>query len=157
MPMRYLENINPQSKIAMWAWGPVIILRASLVAIYLLYIYASVIAFLAGVPIFDLTTPHGYTAVWAVALGAASVVSAIGSITDRWQKLEKWATLALSALLLGYIGGLNIVGFIENDLSRQFAGVIAIIAAVMPFVRFVYLAAQSGKKKRNADATRRGT
>lgn len=147
MPTRYLENVNPRTPIARWAWGPVIVLRIALVATYLLYVYASVIAFIAGVPIFDLTTPAGYTAVWAVLLGGASVVSAVGSTSDRWQKLEKWATLALSALLLAYIGGLNIVGFLQQDLDRQFIGAIALIAGLVPMVRFVYLAAQSGKKK----------
>lgn len=146
MPTRYLEVVNPQSKFATWAWSPVIVLRVGLVLIYIGYIYASVIAFIAGVPIFDLTTPAGYTPIWAILVGASAVVSAIGSITDRWQKIEKWATLALSAMLFAYIGGLNIVGFIEHDLNRQFIGVIAIIAAIMPVVRFVYLAAQSGKR-----------
>lgn len=59
--------------------------------------------------------------------------------------------MVLSALLLTYIGGLNIVGFIEHDLDRQFVGVIAIIAGVLPITRFVYLAAQSGKRKINYD------
>lgn len=147
MPDRYLKNINPQSKLAKWAWGPVIVLRVALVATYLLYIYASVIAFVSGVPILDLSTPSGYRAIWAILLGAAAVASAIGSITDHWQKLELWATLALSALLLTYIGSLNIAGYVENDLARQFIGVIALIAGVLPLTRFVYLAAQMGKKK----------
>jgi hypothetical protein len=147
MPTRYLETVNPQSRFAVWAWGPVIVLRVALVAIYLGYVYASVIAFISGVPIIDLTTPHGYRPIWAVLLGAAAVVSAVGSLTDRWQRVELWATLGLSALLLPYIGGLTIVGFIEHDLDRQFIGVIAFIAAIMPMVRFVYLAAQSGKRR----------
>lgn len=144
--MRYLDNIQPKSKLAIWVWSPVIVLRVALFATYMLYVYASVIAFLVGVPIFDLTTPPGYTAVWAVLLGAAAVFSAVGSITDRWQKLERWATLILSAILLGYIGSMNLMAWVENDLTRQFVGVIALIAGVLPFTRFVYLAAQSGKK-----------
>lgn len=150
MPTSYLDYVQPKSRIAIWAWSPVIVLRVALVTIYILYIYASVIAFVAGVPILDLTTPQGYTAVWAVALGAASVVSAIGSISDRWQKVEKWASLALTALLLTYIIPLNLEGFLENDLGRQFVGVVALIAGVVPIVRFVYLAAQSGKRKVDA-------
>jgi hypothetical protein len=147
MPTRYLDVIEPKSRMAIWAWSPVIVLRVALVSVYLLYVYASVIAFVAGVPVFTLTAPEGYTPIWAFLLGAAAVVSAIGSLTDRWQKIEKWATLGLSALLLGYIGGVNIVGFVEQDLDRQFIGVITLIAGVLPFTRFVYLAAQSGKKK----------
>ncbi len=148
MPLTYLENVAPKSRWAIWAWSPVIVLRVALVLVYMLYVYASVIAYRAGIPVFTLTTPEGYTSIWAVMLGISAVVAAVGSITDRWQKIEKWATLALSALLMGYIGGLNLVGFVEGDLDRQFVGAIALIAGVLPFTRFVYLAAQSGKRKR---------
>ena len=147
MPTRYLQNVNPKSRLAMWVWSPVIVLRVALVVTYVLYVYASIIAFIAGIPVFKLTTPEGYTSVWAVLLGASAIVAAIGSTTDRWQALERWASLALSALLLTYIVWLNLVGFIEGDLDRQFIGAVALIAGILPITRFVYLAAQSGKKK----------
>ena len=146
MPTRYLQNVNPKSRLAMWVWSPVIVLRVALVVTYVLYVYASIIAFIAGIPVFKLTTPEGYTSVWAVLLGSSAIVSAIGSTTDRWQALERWASLVLSALLLTYIGVLNLVGFIEGDLDRQFIGAVALIAGILPITRFVYLAAQSGKK-----------
>lgn len=151
MPYRYLDNIAPHTRLAIWAWGPVVVLRVALVAVYLGYVYASVIAFIAGVPVFRLTAPEGYTSIWAVLLGSAAVLAAIGSITDRWQQLEKWASLVLSAMMLAYVGGLNGVGFVEGDLDRQFVGAIAFIAFILPAVRFVYLAAQSGKRKHVRD------
>lgn len=146
MPTRYLQNINPQTRLGMWAWSPVVVLRVALVSTYLTYVYASAIAFLAGVPVLTLTAPEGYTAIWAVLMGTAAVISAVGSTSDRWQPLEKWSSLILSALLLAYVGGLNLVGFVEGDLDRQFIGAIALIAAILPITRFVYLAAQTGKK-----------
>jgi hypothetical protein len=149
MPTRYLENVRPKSRIAIWAWSPVIVLRVALVATYLGYVYAAVIAFRAGVPIFDLTTPPGWRPVWAALLAVSALVSAIGSIADRWQRVERWATLVLTALLLAYVGGLNIAGYVEQDLDRQFVGAIAFIAAILPATRFIYLAAQSGKKRVN--------
>lgn len=151
MPYRYLDNIAPRSKWAVWAWSPVVVLRVALVAVYLGFVYASVIAFLAGVPVFRLTAPEGYTSVWAVFLGTSAVLSAIGSITDRWQPLEKWASLVLSSMMLAYVGGLNGVGFVEGDLDRQFIGAVSFIAFILPAVRFVYLAAQSGKRRRGRD------
>lgn len=151
MPYRYLDNIAPHTRLAVWAWGPVVVLRVALVAVYLSFVYASVIAFLAGVPVFRLTAPEGYTSVWAVLLGTSAVLAAVGSITDRWQQLEKWASLVLSAMMLAYVGGLNGVGFVEGDLDRQFVGAIAFIAFILPAVRFVYLAAQSGKRKHVRD------
>jgi uncharacterized membrane protein YjjB (DUF3815 family) len=146
--MTYLDNIAPRSRWAIWAWSPVIVLRIALVGVYLGYVYASVIAFIAGVPIFRLTAPQGYTSIWAVLLGVSAVLSAIGSITDRWQQLEKWASLGLSSMMAAYVGGLNGVGFAEGDLNRQFAGAVAAIAFILPAVRFVYLAAQTGKRRR---------
>jgi hypothetical protein len=147
MPTRYLEHVAPQSKFAVWAWSPVIVLRIALLAAYLVSVYASVWAFVAGVPVFTLTTPQGYTAVWAVLLGGSAVVSAVGSITDRWQQVEKWASLVLSALWLAYVGGLTGVGFAEGDPDRQFIAAASITLLVLPVARFVYLAAQSGKRK----------
>lgn len=147
MPTRYLEFVAPKSRWSIWAWSPVVVLRVALALTYLMYVYAAVIAFIAGVPVLNLTTPEGYLPVWATILGVSSLVSAVGSLTDRWQQVEKWASLGVSAMMLAYLGGLNLMGFIENDLNRQFVGAIAIIASILPFTRFVYLAAQTGKRK----------
>lgn len=135
-----------QSKFETWAWSPVIVLRVALVATYLMYVYAAIIAFIAGIPVFSLTAPVGYTSIWAVLLGVSAVLSAIGSVADHWDRVERWASLGLSSMMLAYVGGLNIVGYISGDLARQFVGAIAIIAFILPATRFVYLAAQSGKK-----------
>lgn len=147
MPLRYLDNIRPKSRLGVWIWSPVIVLRVALFAVYAVYVYGAVIAFIAGIPIFTLTAPEGYTSAWAIALAISALLSAIGATSDHWQKLEKWSTLVLSALMLGYVGGVNLVGFLEMDLDRQFAGAIAIIAVILPVTRFIYLAAQSGKKR----------
>lgn len=135
-----------RSRFETWAWSPVIVLRVALVATYLLYVYAAIIAFVAGIPVFSLTTPEGYTSIWAVLLGVSALISAVGSVADHWDRIERWASLALSSLMLAYVGGLNIVGWVSGDLDRQFVGAIAIIAFVLPVTRFVYLAAQSGKR-----------
>lgn len=145
MPTRYLQVVKPKTRWGTWAWGPVIMLRVALVATYLMYVYAAVIAVIAGVPILDFSNLPGYLPVWAFGLGVSAILSAVGSLTDRWQKVERWATLVLSALLIAYIGGLNIAAWGEGDLSRMFVGGIAIIAGILPVARFVYLAAQSGK------------
>jgi hypothetical protein len=147
MPLRYLENVRPKSRLAIWAWGPVIVLRFAVVSTYLGLVYASVIAFIAGVPIFELTTPQGWQPVWAVTLGTSAVIASIGSLSDKWQKLEMFAVAVVGAMMLAYVGGLNLRGFVDGDLDRQFIGVIAFIAAILPWTRFIYLAAQMGKRK----------
>lgn len=134
-----------KSRFEIWAWSPVIVLRVALVITYMLYVYSSVIAFMAGIPVFSLVAWEGYTPIWAVVLGASAVASAVGAISDDWQRIEKWSSLVLTSMLIGYVGGLNLVGFLEGDLTRQFVGVIALIALVLPATRFAWLAAQSGK------------
>lgn len=137
-----------------WAWSPVIVLRIALVIVYLLYVYGSVIAFLAGIPIFTLLTPEGYTSVWAALMMPAALVAAVGSLAERWeQRIEKWAALVLTALMSAYVIGVNAVGFASGDLDRQFVGVIALIAIVLPATRFVYLASQSGKARHGRDSS----
>lgn len=147
MPMRYLDNIQPKTRFTSWAWSPVIVLRISLFITYFAWVFASVIAFLVGVKVFDLTTPPGWTAPWAIVLGGAAVFSSVGSITDRWQRLERWATLLLSAMILSLAIPVNMMGWLEHNLNSQFFGAIVIIAGVLPVTRFIYLAAQSGKRR----------
>lgn len=105
------------------------------------------IAFRAGVPIFTLLAWEGYTSLWALLMMPAAIIAAIGSLAERWERVEKWSALALTALQSGYVVGVNAVGFVGDDLGRQYVGVISLIAIVIPAVRFVYLAAQSGKRR----------
>jgi hypothetical protein len=135
-----------RNRFATWAWSPIIVLRVALVSTYMLYIYAALIAFRSGVPIFEDTTPHAWRAVWASILGVSAIIAAIGSLDDRWHQWEKWASMSVSAMMGSYVIALNLAGYVDGDLARQFVGVIALIASVLPITRFVYLAAQSGKK-----------
>jgi hypothetical protein len=109
-------------------------------------VYASAIAFLVGVPLFTLLNPPGWTPIWAFLLGTSAVLCTIGSITDRWRKLETYAGFVLCSMIFAYVVGMNLVAYVYGDLARQFVGTIAVIAAVLPFTRFVYLLAQMGKK-----------
>ena len=149
VPTRYLDYVQPKSRFAIWAWSPVIVLRIALFLVYAGFVFAATAAFASGIPVFDLTTPNGYTPVWAVALGVSAIVSAVGATTDRWQTLERWASLVLTAMMVTYTGALFGVGFAEGDPTRQFVAAVSTIALVLPATRFVYLAAQSGKLKRH--------
>jgi len=136
-----------RSRFHVWAWSPVTVLRIALVVTYLLYIYSGIIAIFAGIPVFDLTAPAGYATIWGALLCVSAIVSAVGALDDRWQVWERWASLALSSLMIAYAGALNLLSFAEGDISRMFIGGIATIALVLPLFRFVWLAAQTGKKK----------
>lgn len=151
-PRQARRPIRKPTKFETWAWSPIIVLRVALVMTYLLYVYAAAIAFIAGIPIFSLLAPEGYTSIWAALLGPSALLSAVGALSDRWHRTEKWAAMVLTCLLLGYTGSLNIVAYASSDISRQFVGAIALIALVLPGTRFVYLASQTGKT-RATDAT----
>jgi len=146
LPAAPLKPRRP-TRFELWAWGPVIVLRFALVATYLLYVYFAAISFVAGVPAFNLTTFPGYTSVWAFVMGTGAVVAAIGSITDRWEHVEKWGALAVAAMMLGYVGTIHVIGFVTGDINRQAVAAALTIGLVLPAVRFVWLAAQTGKKK----------
>lgn len=144
----HFRRNRPLSRFEVWAWSPIIVLRIALVIIYVLYGYASIVAFIAGIPLFDnVVDVTNFTSIWALLMGPAAVVAAIASTTHRWETMEKWAALVLTALQSGYVIGMNTAGFILGDLDRQYVAAVALIAIVLPATRFVYLAAQSGKGK----------
>jgi hypothetical protein len=136
-----------RTRFEVWAWSPVIILRIALIATYLVYIYAGVIAVIAGIPVFDLTQPPGYATIWGALLAVSAVVCGVGALDDRWQPWERWASLVMASLMVAYTGALNGLAFFSLDLSRMFVGAISFIALILPACRFVYLASQTGKKK----------
>jgi hypothetical protein len=135
------------TKFEVWAWSPVIVLRIALVVTYLLYINFAVRSMIAGIPVFTLTAPAGYTLIWGALLAIAATTSAVGAIDDRWNGVERWASLALSSLMFAYVGAMNLVAFVSGDVNRQAVGAAVAIGLVLPVCRFVYLAAQAGKKK----------
>lgn len=150
MPTRYLQVVHPRSRFARWAWGPTIVLRIALVGSYIIAVYAATLAFIAGVPVFDLTTPAGYTVFWATLMGGSALVAAVASINDKWQRVEKWAALFVVSTLLTYVFALTGVAFGEHDITRQFVSAVAGGWSLLFTTRFVYLAAQTGKIRRHA-------
>jgi len=136
------------SRFETWAWSPIIVLRIALVITYLLFIYLGIISIRAGIPVFDLTALPGYATIWGALLTAAAIVAAVSSIAERWEYIERWASLAVSSLYLAYAGAVNIVGFVSGDIDRQTVGAALLIGLVLPACRFVYLAAQAGKARK---------
>lgn len=143
-----LPSPRQPTKFEVWAWGPVVVLRFALVSTYMLYIYFAAISFIAGVPAFSLTTIPGYTPVWAFIMGTGAVIAAIGSTADKWEHIEKWGALAVTAMMLGYVGTIHVIGFVTGDINRQAVAAALTLGLVLPAVRFVWLAAQTGKKPR---------
>jgi hypothetical protein len=146
---RVLPGIPKQpSWLARWASEEVAMLRISLVLVYLGFINLAVASLRAGVPAFTLTAPDYYTPIWALLLAIAGLVAAIASTTDRWQAIERWAALGVTALMGAYVGTITILGFFQGDANRQAVASGLGIAFVTPALRFLWLALQAGKRKR---------
>lgn len=146
MPRPARREARRISKFETWAWSPIIVLRIALTTIYGVIFYAGIVAIVAGIPLFSLTAPVGYSAPWGAVLAVSALIASIASGHDSWQKVEKWAGGVMTVMLSGYVVGINIVGFVSQDPTRQFGGAIAIAAFVLPVTRVIYLAAQTGKK-----------
>lgn len=71
--------------------------------LYSLYVALGVVAFLVGIPTFDLTFTAGWTRGWAGALVIAAVL-AMGSLFSGWVKVERWALAAVVVILFFYLG-----------------------------------------------------
>jgi hypothetical protein len=143
---RSVRSPRRRTPFEVWAWSPVSILRVALVITYLIVVGFAVTSFIAGVPVFELTTPVGYTAPWAVLLCASAIAAAIGAVNDHWRQLERWASLMVTNLLLPYVAALHIIGYISGDPNRQAVSWVALGLLVLPLTRFLWLASQAGKK-----------
>lgn len=141
-----LRSARSRSRFETWAWSPVIVLRVALVVTYLLHIGLATMAFIAGVPIFRLTAPEGYSDPWALFLGIGALAAAVGALDDRWRTLECWAALAVTAFAAGYVVPLYIVAFAAGDLNRQTVAIAVTFMLILPLSRFAWLAAQTGRR-----------
>ena len=131
-----------------WPEAPVVLPRLTLVIVYLLCVYDGILSILAGVPIFDVTQPVGYSAIWGALLAVSALLSAIFATTPRWERLERWSCLAVWSLLLAYVGALNFVAFVSADLDRYVVGGVAVGFFLIPFSRFLHLASKAGGSKK---------
>lgn len=135
------------SRFEKWAFSEVAMIRVALVLVYLGYLYLALASLRAGVPAFTLTAPEAYTPIWAGLLALAGVNAAVAATSDRWMAWERWSSLAVSALMGAYVGTITILGYVTGDVNRQAVAAGLTIAFILPACRFLWLAAQTGKKR----------
>lgn len=130
-------------------WGkrsPIVIPRWVLTLQYLLFVLIGVTVYVASAPALDVTTWNGYTPFWSVAVMASAFVCVVGSITPRWEVLERWAVIALAALFIGYaFAPLQLV--LAGDHDRAAYSALAITLSLLPGARAVMLIARTGRPK----------
>lgn len=85
------------------------------------------------------------TPVWAAALGLTGAVTAIGSLREEWEALERWSSLGLACLLVFYaFSPLWLV--IQGDADRAVYSMTAFMIMVMPWWRTIGLLRRTGLK-----------
>lgn len=138
-----------------WAGEPVVIVRAGLVADYAINVYVAIMAVTAGVPVFSLTTPDGWTTVWATLLIIASVIATVCISSDapaaaamrpKWRVVEFVSTGAVWVFTGSYAAALHILGFVSQDDNRQTAAAVSLGLVVLPLFRWVYLTWRLGRR-----------
>lgn len=128
---------------------PIVIPRWVLALKYFLFVLIGVTVFVSSSPSLDVTTWSGYTPFWSIAVMASSFAALIGSTREELEVLERWAVIALAALLIGYAAApLQLV--LAGDADRAAYSALAITLAVFPSAQAVRLILRTGRPHRAA-------
>lgn len=123
-----------------WATAILVIPRWLLTVKYALFAVFGVVALIAGAPSLSVTAGAIYAFYWAIALVIAAVVAFIASLYEskRAEAVEKWAAVALVALLSANLAGaISLVGL--GDLNRAAFSVLILLVTLLPAARAVAL------------------
>jgi len=129
-----------------WGLGAIVIPRWVLVVKYATFILIGITVYLASSPSLDITTSNGYTPLWSIAVTITASVSLIGSLRQRWERMEGWAVLCLAALLIGYAAApLQLV--VSGDHDRAAYSALALALSVLPSARAWMLIRRAGSTR----------
>ena len=137
------------SRLEVWARSPIIILRAALVLTYALCVWLGVVSWISIVPVFEITAPDWFQALWSMSLAVGGSLACVGSVHDS--KLFRWVELvgavAVLSASVAYAVSLHWVGFGQGDITRQVGAVAVTIITVLPGCRVFWLLGKLGTKK----------
>lgn len=135
-----------RTRIKHWAWTGILVPRWAFIIQYLLFVYWGFMAMLAGIPAFDITAPPGWATVWGSIMVVAGGVSAYCVTRANLEKVERWSVGVLCILSMTYIGSLNVLAYASGNANYQALAAGISLLFVFPLARFLYLAAQAGKR-----------
>lgn len=134
-----------------WAGSQVAAYRVGLLLGYVGIVYFGATSFVAGIPVFEFTTPDPstWTPIWATAVVIGGLIGAMGSIRAGsepltrevrvFNRIELVGAIALFLTLGGYAGVLLYVGYGFHDAGRQAVGA-GFVALGVPFaIRMLWL------------------
>lgn len=150
-PRQYRRGPRPKknSMFSNWAKSQVAAYRVGLMLTYIGTIYFGTSAFVAGIPAFTITAPEGWTPVWASAVVAGGLISAVGSIRAGtepvtrevrvFNRVELLGSILLFLTLGSYAAVLLTLGYLFGDTNRIAVGAGFVALGVHPAVRMVWL------------------
>lgn len=102
-----------------WFSEPLVIPRWMLSAKYAFFAILGLLAAIAGIPSFDITTFSGYTTPWSAGIVIAASFAFYASLEQsRERHMEKWSVIALVSLLGAYLVAAWIPTIAEFNLGR---------------------------------------
>lgn len=132
-----------------WASSQVAAYRVGLFLGYIIMIYFGFSALVAGIPIFEFTTPEGWTPIWASAVIVGSLVAAAGSIRAGSEPVTKevrvfngvelFGAITLFLTLGSYATLLLIFGYALGDDNRVAVGAGFVALGIPPTIRMLWL------------------
>lgn len=92
-----------KARIRFWASAPISFPRWMLTGKYALFALLGIVGFFSGIPSLDIVAGTYYTFHWAIALTAFAIAALIGSLSPKFETLEKIAGVGIVAVLATYI------------------------------------------------------
>ena len=136
------------SRFERWALSPVEAYRVGLTITYIATIYFGISAFIAGVPVFELTAPRGWTPIWALVVILGGIAGTFGTFGDSklFTRVELGGAWALFIALGTYAGVLLFIAYGTGDVDRAAAGAGFVVLGATPGVRLLWLMAQAHRR-----------
>jgi hypothetical protein len=111
--------------------------------------YFGTSAFIAGIPTFTFTTPHGWTPLWSAVVVLGGLVAGVGAIragaepvtkeVKVYNRIELAGAIALFLTLGSYAAILLVVGYGFGDAGRASIGSGFVALGIQPAVRMIWL------------------
>lgn len=138
------RRARKQSSFEQWAWTEIPAYRLGLLLSYSFSVYFGISALIAGIPIFEIGAPTGWTTFQAIAILIAGPLGVLGIVQDTlwFRRVELAAATILSLAVFSYAATMLYIAYATEDMGRVSNGAALMWLATGPIVRMFWLIAQ---------------
>lgn len=133
-----------RDRIRKWGSAPIVIPRWMLTLKYSFFVLLGLSVTLATSPSLEMSIGDWLTPAWGIAMVVAGGLSAVGSVGQELEPIERWASATLVVLLLVYSFSPVWIILTEQDWDRAAYSVTALALAGVPTARAWYLLRRTG-------------